>query len=706
MRRLAWLIGLLALFSVPFFPGSSAKQPTFEGLFDSMPNPDKKILSGSDMNLRIDEGAATHFLVREGRTAAHVNLLSGRKPRLLVAFPAGNSGTGMWFSSPLGEVEFTVTQVPSGLTPTKLEGAKFESRGVRFEARANRDRLIITSALLGSVRHIRDWDVEKQRPKEIIEKSAIAGQNAITFWRKSLDGQSYYEMGLTVVNGTIKAVKNGFELKSETPGQMRLQVHASSADPALTPITFDKLLKPEYVARTDQRSLQLLAFLVYQEKFLAGSWTYLTYFGRDTLLTMRLLMDALQPEAIEAMLGAIVNRINKEGDVAHEEEIGDFATAHNIKLGNGAVSTPVYDYEMIDDDFLLPPILWQYLKRVDATRAMSFLARKTDQQRSFHEAIAANLQNVLDKSKAFAEKPSWQNLIGLKTGRLNGQWRDSHEGLGLGHFPYDVNVAMVPAALSAAAGMYARTDLALADGKKARLAAQYASVWTKEAPVFFHVELEGAVADRQAQEYSEKLKLFKAANAGQGLRFSAIALDETGRPIPVMHSDEGFRLLFTDPEPSTLSDIAGILVRPFPYGLRSRIGMLIANPAFASAEKQSLFTTAHYHGTVVWSWQQALMAAGLARQLKRRDLPVHTRKSLRYAQSVIWGEIRATERYRTAELWSWRVENGVMVYVPYGQGENDHTEANPDQGWSHAFLGLTPPNGTDPAHGTPPVTQF
>ena len=31
------------------------------------------------------------------------------------------------------------------------------------------------------------------------------------------------------------------------------------------------------------------------------------------------------------------------------------------------------------------------------------------------------------------------------------------------------------------------------------------------------------------------------------LEFHALSLDEQGRPIPILHSDEGFRLLLTGP---------------------------------------------------------------------------------------------------------------------------------------------------------------
>ena len=53
--------------------------------------------------------------------------------------------------------------------------------------------------------------------------------------------------------------------------------------------------------------------------------------------------------------------------------------------------------------------------------------------------------------RAFAEDPRATNLVGIKPGRMTGNWRDSEQGLGTGRYAYDVNAALVPAALAAAA---------------------------------------------------------------------------------------------------------------------------------------------------------------------------------------------------------------------------------------------------------------
>src|SRR5262249_48711205 len=151
-----------------------------------------------------------------------------------------------------------------------------------------------------------------------------------------------------------------------------------------------------------------------------------------------------------------------------------------------------------------------------------------------------------------------------------------------------------------------------------------------------------------------------AALAGP-LVFPAISLAADGAPVPVMHSDDGFLLLFDDPPPADLERIAGELVRPFPAGLTTPVGMVIANPAFvADAKLRGTFARDRCHGAVIWSWQQAMMAAGLARQLERTDLAAPVRDKLLAAQKALWTAIRASDAVRLAEHWSWQVKDGAF----------------------------------------------
>jgi glycogen debranching enzyme len=69
-----------------------------------------------------------------------------------------------------------------------------------------------------------------------------------------------------------------------------------------------------------------LSFLSYTEKLLAGAWRFLTYFGRDSMISALLLEPVLSSgnaSAMEAVIGAVLERINRtDGSVCHEETLG------------------------------------------------------------------------------------------------------------------------------------------------------------------------------------------------------------------------------------------------------------------------------------------------------------------------------------------------------------------------------------------------
>ena len=153
-----------------------------------------------------------------------------------------------------------------------------------------------------------------------------------------------------------------------------------------------------------------------------------------------------------------------------------------------------------------------------------------------------------------------------------------------------------------------------------------------------------------------------------------------------MHSDAGFALLFTQPLPTELDRSVAAMMTPFPAGLLTPIGLLVANPVFADPDVQARFTSADYHGTVVWSWQQAVLTAGLDRQLARGDLPASVRERLTNARSQLWSVIDATRALRTSELWSWTYANGKYSVVPFGQQGGHVDESNAAQLWSTVFL--------------------
>jgi hypothetical protein len=213
----------------------------------------------------------------------------------------------------------------------------------------------------------------------------------------------------------------------------------------------------------------------------------------------------------------------------------------------------------------------------------------------------------------------------------------------------------------------------------------------------FTVRLPNDRAARQVRDYAKQVGVSDAlalkAMDRANLEFPAIALDAQGKPIPVLHSDEGFQLLFGKPDAAALDRNVGNLMRPFPAGLMTDVGMVVANPAYADRDVWSRFGNNAYHGTVVWAWQQAIMAAGLKRQLARGDLSAATRQHLESAQATLWHAICAAGAVRTSELWSWSYADGRYRIEPFGAEGAHEDESNAAQLWSTVFLALPPPAG-------------
>jgi glycogen debranching enzyme len=347
---------------------------------------------------------------------------------------------------------------------------------------------------------------------------------------------------------------------------------------------------------------------------------------------------------------------------------------------------------MIDGDFILAPVLAAYLldSKQGGARARAFLARKTTAGPSFADQVRKNLELVLQRAAPFAADPRAVNLVALKDGIPVGNWRDSNNGLGGGRYPFDVNVALVPAALRAAERLVRSGLLGKAPDLAAR-AGRYANAW-RDTERFFRISVPAAQARAQVEAYAraEGLDPRPAMDSIQApVRYHAIALDAAGKPVPVMHSDSSFVLQFGTPAPAYLIEVAAQIAQPFPAGLRTQVGVVVANPVYAPDSLKAIFTRKDYHGTVVWSWQQAMLASGLKRQLARTDLPDATRTALRGAERALWQGILAMQERSSGELWSWQPKDGKAVLGMWESAEGD--EACAAQLWSTVYLAVQPP---------------
>jgi hypothetical protein len=632
----------------------------------------------------VREGSTHNLFHRCAGVAAHLVATSGNAPRLVVAFPAGNNGAALWFEPLPTPVAMTV----EGTLEPVIEGAM---RGVRATVTLAAVELVVRRAVLGSVRAIRRFATDGEVVAGM--ECAVDRGEPYVFHRTTLDGRRHVALRVEALDGTSIATDAGGRVIFRAPpgGAIRARFTAVADDPPLTPIPMDELFNE--AAAPDPLARRTFAFLAYEEKLLAGSWRFLTYFGRDTLLALRLMMPVLTPRVIEAGLGSVIDRLGPDGEVAHEEALGEWAAVERRAAGidDANDDEPLLDRSMIDDDFLLAPVVAAYLlEGAGRARAADFLARTTPAGETYAAALAQNLALVLRRAASFAAAFDPRALVAIAPGRATGDWRDSEDGLGGGRIPFSVNAALVPAALAAAANLYA-SSLFEPDARASARAAALARFY-RRAPSFFQVEIDAAEARRRVAAYADSIGIAPgpAVAAMDGdLRFPAIALDEQGEPIPVMHSDDGFALLFADPMPEYLEDAAARVTRPFPAGLRTPAGIVASNPAFCTDRKiRERFTPAHYHGVVVWSWQHALLAAGIDRQLRRADLPLRTLAALAEARRVVGEIIRDSAPYRSSELWSVAARKGALERVPFGAVSAHHDESNAAQLWSAVYLAI------------------
>jgi hypothetical protein len=647
------------------------------------------------LDFEVQEGLNINRFVREGNVAAHLLLRSGTDPRILIAFPAGNSGVGLWFLHS-ASVSWTLRGRPKAIHDS--DGGGRVLYGISAEVTVEGDDLHIRQAVLSSIRVLRDFQLLGTVPPAVAAAPTEHGRT-LRWARDRLDGSAGYRLVLEVTHGQL----SDGHIRAGPDGKIGLRITGLTGEAPLTPLFGRELLNDS--AASDPATRDTLTFLTYREKLLAGSWRFDTYFGRDTLMAVRLLMPVLSAMAIEAGLSSVLARLSVQGEVAHEEDIGERAVLDHLQSDGSRSAAPVFDYKMIDGDYLLAPVASAWLVHDERARgrAAAFLAAAagdlSERRGSRGAALVDNLRFVLQSASAFAADPNTAHLIGLKPGVSVGEWRDSEDGIGRGRYPYDVNAVLVPAALEAAAQLNDSGLLSpyLGAGDRALLgrAAQMARVWRAKAPQLFEVAIPRKAAGSAIESYAASQAIAAqpalAALGPDDLRFHAIALEASGMPIPVMHSDEGFALLFEELDAERVDRAVTVLMRPFPAGLMTGAGMLVANPAFCAPSLQARFNRNAYHGTVVWSWQQALFAAGLERQLQRRDLPPAVHTHLLGAQQVLWSAINATRSMNNSELWSWSFAAGHYRVAPFGAAAADADESNAAQLWSTVYLAVRPP---------------
>jgi hypothetical protein len=261
---------------------------------------------------------------------------------------------------------------PLDTNPTEGTNGTFGVTGViEFN-----DSAVLTVPILGSIRSVRDF-VEGPSLLRPVLQDALEFQNVsngVNIHRLWLDNVTTMDFGFYPEGNSSVSLKN--ESLSFTAGQYRFNCSFNYTQ--LIQLNESALLntasQSNATGNSTGQDVEDLTFLSYSDKLLAGTWRFLTYFGRDTMIAMLLMRSRLSPLALEAGIGAVLERSNTTGVICHEETIGDYATLTNL-LDNITSTAPSCSYIMIDSDFYLQPLLAQYFLNTTgaANRTTAFL---------------------------------------------------------------------------------------------------------------------------------------------------------------------------------------------------------------------------------------------------------------------------------------------------------------------------------------------
>lgn len=720
------------------------------------------------------EGSQQNLVFVAPETQGHIVLEAypehAAKRMVAIIQPHENIGGGFWWSSASGVTNLAGSS-PSlirdgGLTGTKVQIVANKAGAFSFEmpildsARCHRDRATIGYDNRTALRE--KMQAQCSLPEGSIRTRIVSqSETRVVFERESIGRtaagtpEHTHRMIVEAGAGTTLSVDADNNVTASSAGKPRIAVAYLSDVPPATPFApLDLLggnarqaivsdiarakagqLTPNETANLNGaiRALEDLSSLVFKEKALAGGWRFLTYFGRDTLQTLQMLMPLLDSEVAEGILQAALERLGEDGKVSHEESNKDQAAherlehieKHGGTLDLSKAEERICDRKMVDDDFMLVSTLHDYLMNpaLDAGKRDAFLARNRAQIGSVvqgmsergaaHNAddVKKSLGFITRKAKGFAEDPSDPTkLVRFMMGMPVGSWRDSEVGEAGGVFSSSIDLELVPSALEKGAALARFMDLPSAPLE------QYAAVWRTHSRDLFTVKLtqdemrdrlswfmkELATDDERAFFGSRSIEPYVhvddfingsplTGRFKDGISYPAISLDAAGERIPVMSSDGLFGLLGSKPRPEAVRSICELLTLPYPLGLATEAGILITNAAMAkNAHIYDMMGPGRYHGTLVWTWLQALGIAALNHQARVLDAAGYKDDAAiaRDTVRIIKKLAAKAGPLQTNELYGYGFVNGEIVAQGLVGKENepyDSWPGNATQLWATAL---------------------
>jgi hypothetical protein len=676
-----------------------------------------------------DSNVATHLVVTSPLPDSDLEIIG---PRVIVAWPAGNSGACMFFAPENGvngtlAIKVINSTIGDPLAPVNIPHDDGDpdigvQAVIKFDSAAE-----LVLSILGSVRAIRDFTegpsllYAKLQEQVKVEEYETNGVSISRLW---LDNVTTTKVTFTP-RGSHSVSINGDKVTFEAGEYL---FSASINYPNMEQLGLHTVLKDEKLIEDHEHETKALSFLSYSEKLLAGAWRFLTYFGRDTMISTLLLQPVLSEDAIEAVIGAVLERVNRsDGSACHEEVIGDYATFLNLEEGIASTDYRC-DYSMVDTDYFVPILIHSHFVRnrhykagLDRLKALlstpAGQVDPTNKGLTWGDLFILLAQKIIAVSAPFAEEggQTLENLIHLKEGLPVGQWRDSVYGLGGGRIPFDVNVALAPAALHSIAQL-AREFGSDVFGYHAQdwvdRAERYGQVWEDRTLDIFRMALPAEEARNRLETFAKTSSYYNGPShveyIDDDMAYHTLALEGHGGhdSVPVMSTDASVRLFFLNGTHQRrltdyLNHTALSVLRPYPAGLMTPLGLVVANPALSGSDVLiANFSNSAYHGSVIWSWQLVGMAAALERQLDRcnSEKPDFCSDEMVYgnvknAYNALWDSIEQNKDRLSDEVWAWEYEDGQFKYAALGSlapppGVGGVAESDIVQLWSLTFLAV------------------
>lgn len=256
-------------------------------------------------------------------------------PRVVVAWPAGNSGIVAYFAPENGINGTLGVQLLNSSTGNPLGPIDDESQGgnatvgittqIEFNSSA-----VLSVAILGSIRTIRDFVEGPSLLRDDIQSANKYTniKNGVSVSRLWLDNITTTTLSFVALNTSSTPISLTNATVTFPAGIYTL--NASFNYPQLTSLPAKSVLSPASTDLITQFPSQTtsLSFLSYTTKLTAGAWRFLTYFGRDTMIAALLLEPVLSEGkggAMEAVIAGVLERVNStsaDGSACHEETIG------------------------------------------------------------------------------------------------------------------------------------------------------------------------------------------------------------------------------------------------------------------------------------------------------------------------------------------------------------------------------------------------